>query len=185
MNSCEICAEFCQDDSAVDGLYRPNSLVLRPDIFFPQEGRRGILNVQEDEWGTSIPYLKSSEAKDRVITMTSIPIKSNYISLQKWEGIVLSVSKDSFTARLIDLSHNTSTREICELTINEIAPEDIDLLDVGAIFYWNIGYYDSSRGQRFRQSMIRFRRLPSWSAAEISSAKEAALKVSSVIGWGI
>ena len=61
-------------------------------------------------------------------------------------------------------------------------PEDLDLLEPGAVFYWNIGYRDRPSG-RERISTIRFRRLPVWTADELKVADQEAARVREKIGW--
>ena len=92
---------------------------------------------------------------------------------QRWEGIVRNVGDETFEARLIDKT-GASDDEVVELPLDEVSPPDISLVSPGAIFYWGIGYLDRPSGQRLRQSVIRFRRLPAWSARELESAGEQA-----------
>ena len=67
------------------------------------------------------------------------PNQNIFISLQKWEGIVMDVMDDAFLARLIDLTQK-GTDEEAEFSFDEISEEDKPLIRSGAIFYWNIGY---------------------------------------------
>ena len=95
-----------------------------------------------------------------------------FVSLQKWEGAVLSVTKDAFSARLVDQT-NPNPEEEAEFSIDELDPDDLELLEPGAIFYWNIGYLDKKSG-RIRISDIRFRRLPAWTERDLKEAEIAA-----------
>ena len=52
--------------------------------------------------------------------------------------------------------------EEAEILKSEISDEDLSYIELGAVFYWNIGYHVDSSGQRRRASVIRFRRLPVW-----------------------
>ena len=108
--------------------------------------------------------------------------QDRFVSLHKWEGIVLAVQRDSFLARLIDLTQG-SPEEEGEFSLNDVSGEDMPLLKPGAIFYWNIGYHDSRTGQRRKVSEIRFRRLPAWTAREIEAARREASRLRDVIGW--
>lgn len=123
-----------------------------------------------DTRGKTVPYLK--------------PIKnqSKFTALQKWEGFVLEVGQETFTARLVDLK-NEGIEEEAEIYLNEITPEDYQLLKPGAIFYWSIGYLDHYGGQRFNTGMIRFRRLPGFSKQEIQLAQEKADEIIKLFGW--
>ena len=108
--------------------------------------------------------------------------KDNFISLQKWEGAVLEIKKDSFIARLIDLTKE-SPDETAEMPLEEVSEDDRDLLKEGAVFYWNIGYLNKTCGQRERVSLIRFSRLPSWSKDEIDAAKCETERIKKLLGW--
>ena len=120
--------------------------------------------------------------KDRVVNLKPFTsIRSRFIDLQKWEGIVLDVSKNSFIGRLIDLTHDDQDSE-AEFSFEEVHHEDKPLLTPGAIFYWTIGYKED-RGQRIRASMIRFRRLPARQKEEIEAAKEDAQNTRDLLQW--
>lgn len=100
------------------------------------------------------------------------PFQDSAISLQKWEGVVIEVKKESFIAELRDLI--TENIEETELPIEDISDEDRPLIESGAIFYWAIGYCKTYAGQVKKESLIRFRRLPTWNKAELTRAKKEA-----------
>jgi len=110
------------------------------------------------------------------------PTEARYRLLQKWEGIVLDVQEESFTARLVD-QNNEGPDEEAEFSLEEVTLEDISLLQPGAVFYWNIGFSDKLSGQRERVSIIRFRRLPVWSSSELELAKLEAARLGDKIAW--
>lgn len=105
------------------------------------------------------------------------------VSLQKWQGYVLEVLRDSLLVRLIDLSQKGPDEE-AEIPFEEISPDDQKLIRPGAIFYWNIGYLDFYTGQRVRASIIRFQRLPAWSKEEIDEAKREAERLQDIFDRG-
>lgn len=107
---------------------------------------------------------------------------SRFKSLQKWEGVVTDVLEDSFTARVHDLTRR-GLEEEAEFFKDEISQDDLGLIQPGAVFYWNIGYYDSKSGQRTRQSLIRFRRLPGLSKSQLNRARLEAQRFASSIEW--
>jgi hypothetical protein len=117
-----------------------------------------------------------------IISLKTESRQSAFISLQKWEGVVLEVLSDSFLARLVDLTH-TGPDEEAEFPFDEVSEEDRSLIRPGAIFYWNIGYHNSYSGQRTRTSIIRFRRLPAWTREEIETAEREAERLGKSIGW--
>jgi hypothetical protein len=92
--------------------------------------------------------------------------------LNTWEGAVISIDRQAqtFTARLYDLTNNTRDVSEAEFAIEDVSANDIDLLKVGGVFRWMIGYRKHSFGQRERISAIKFRRLPAWTFDDIKSA---------------
>lgn len=126
-----------------------------------------------DDKSRKFPKLKS------ILRMREyLPVKfeEKFTSLQKWEGYVIEKKEDSFTARLINRTKD-SPEEIAEFDLNEVDKEDLNLVESGAVFYWNIGYLDRKSGGRRRISEIRIRRLPAWSKAELDSAYKEAKKM--------
>jgi len=112
---------------------------------------------------------------------TSERPQDEFVSLQSWEGEVLSVEDDHFFARLVDLTGELDDQE-AEIYRDEVDPGDLPLLHQGAIFYWRIGYL-KRKGQRVRTSAIRFRRLPEWSEKEIEEAGKTAEQTRKLLGW--
>lgn len=135
-------------------------------------------------------YIKEKSIVDKLLDQNSVSIfpykvyamisngkQVPFETLQKWEGYVTNIKKDSFIATLIDLKNQVPDEEV-EIGFEEIAKEDMELVKLGAVFYWNIGYHERHSG-RERSSIIRFRRLPVWSQDEIDSDKLKA-KVKSI-----
>lgn len=81
-------------------------------------------------------------------------------ALQEWEGYVLDVTMDDFTARLMDLTTQSSIEEEeAVIPLCEISDEDIRRMKRGSIFRWVIGY-ENKGGTKRRVSQIVFRDLP-------------------------
>jgi len=106
--------------------------------------------------------------------------KSN--SLQKWEGIVLELKEDRIIARLTNLD-NPLQEDEAEIPLSELEPEDLNLIQPGSVFYWNIGYLDTGKGQRLRTSLIRFRRIPYITKKQIQGAAIDAEDLRQFINW--
>lgn len=94
--------------------------------------------------------------------------------LQQWEGTVETVSRTEFAARLRDLTDRTRPDEQATFDREEVSPDDLELLQPGAVFFWAIGYETSESGQRSRVSRLRFRRLPRWTKRDLARVREAA-----------
>jgi len=127
--------------------------------------------------------LSSNSKKDLISVSEPIFTKTykqkKIIVLQKWEGIVQELLSNSFIARLTDKDNDTE--EEAEILLDEIDPNDTELLEPGAIFYWSIGYDDEASRKRF--SMIKFRRLPTWNKEELEFIKRNSTNVRNAIGW--
>ncbi|MDS4040444.1 MAG: hypothetical protein RKP20_04630 [Candidatus Competibacter sp.] len=147
-----------------------------------------IKQVKQNEEIQAIPnppvYWDANANTKRVTIPCLKPVRtqSKFTALQKWEGFVLEVSEENFTARLVDLK-NKGIEEEAEIYITEVTEEDRPLLKPGAIFYWSIGYLDHYSGQRFNTGMIRFRRLPGFSRQEIDLARKKAQEIRRLFGW--
>jgi hypothetical protein len=80
--------------------------------------------------------------------------------LQRWRGIVTSITRDEFTATIFDLDAPHASPEEVVMSIRDVARPDIELLQVGAVFYWHLGRQLNRHGSIRRFMELRFRRLP-------------------------
>ena len=145
-------------------------------IDYPKEMTQSSLgyNLKSDthnDYTSKIPV----ERYKPLVDLPPKPIREFFDVRQKWEGYVLEVGEDSFLARLIPLKGDETELE-AEIVLEEIDLEDRDLLEAGAVFYWNIGYLDRPDGRR-SVSQIRFRRLPAWTKHEQEKAQEEASRL--------
>jgi len=99
----------------------------------------------------------------------SNPMKEYFNALQKWEGHVTQIGDEVFQARLIPITGQGDEQE-AEIHVSEVTEEDRSMLKLGAVFYWSIGYLEKPSG-RLRASIIRFRRLPTWTTKDIEMAE--------------
>jgi len=88
--------------------------------------------------------------------------------LQEWEGHVLSIAKDTFTARLVDVTTEYSNEEEeADFPLDDLENADRSRIRAGAIFRWIIGYRRGPGGTKGRESRIVFRNLPAWTRKEL------------------
>lgn len=129
---------------------------------------------------TNVP---SSENVDSRMTRASPSSWPREEKLQEWEGRVLSVRGDRFTARLVDVTAGADREEEeGEFPLVEVSDDDRAILRENAIFRWVIGYrYVGATKERFGR--IVFRRLPAWSAAELTAAKDRARDKAEKLVW--
>ena len=101
--------------------------------------------------------------------------------LQEWEGYVIEIGEDDFTARLLDLTAGSShEEEEAVIPFSEISKDDLKHLRLGSIFRWIIGYAHSTNGTKQRVSQIIFRKLPVVTKQDIAEAGEWAKKTAQV-----
>ncbi len=129
--------------------------------------------------GTTGSFLACADAIQGVARIPEIavplppPKQTSSRLLGMWEAYVTSIEDQVFTARLIDLKGNDPDHE-AEFDIASVSDFDLDLLEVGAVFYWSITYIHSLAGQRSTTSDIRFRRRPVWSAQDLRNPEKEA-----------
>lgn len=97
--------------------------------------------------------------------------------LQQWEGTVTVLAEGEFTAELRDLTDPANYREEATFDLDEVSPDDQELLALGAVFRWSIGYRTSAAGQRERVSQLRFVRIPGWRGSVIAEIKQRAAQL--------
>lgn len=106
----------------------------------------------------------------------------NYICQSlNWTGYVIDIKENSFTAKLIDNSENT-TYEIADFDKDDVSECDLNLLNIGATFYWSIGYANQY-GQVIRQSFVRFKRSLNLDVQEFDSILDNARRLEEEISW--
>jgi len=108
-------------------------------------------------------------------------LKNYFFDAQKWYGQVTNIGKETFTAKLQDLS-NSTTDEIGEFEIKEIPIDDFELFKIGATFYWSVGY-EMKNSQISKRSFFRFQRLPNWDTHAIDRASDRADDLNSSLNW--
>lgn len=102
--------------------------------------------------------------------------------LQKWEGRVLEVHPDSFTAVVLDLGDRKTEEEV-EFDLTELSEYDLPLLAPGAVFYWSIGYRVDVNRTKSRSSLIRLRRLPVWSKRDLRQLDDRLAELKRDMDW--
>ncbi|MGE6331788.1 hypothetical protein [Stenotrophomonas sp. NPDC077659] len=116
--------------------------------------------------------LRASEASVRVSHKS---FSATAVSIQAWEGVVEDVLEDErkVYVKLIDKTDRSAGDSFAYVPLDQFDPEDADLIVPGAIFYWYVGYETKPSG-RTRSSMIRFRRVPAWTANDLKRTEAEA-----------
>lgn len=109
---------------------------------------------------------------DAIATLKQIlPSGAHFIQLGFWRGRILETRGSDFTAVLSDQVSN-APEETGTFQVGELSDDDVALISPGAEFYWVVGYQVSAARQRTRTSVIRMRRLPTYSSEEVERAND-------------
>jgi hypothetical protein len=101
----------------------------------------------------------------------------------EWEGYVLEVNEEAFSARLQAVKGVAEDcSEIAEFDLSEIPLGDRDLVKPGGIFRWVVGL-ESWGGTRQRYSRVVFRRLPAWTPRTLEASFFELKELVSGISW--
>jgi hypothetical protein len=147
---------------------RPEEVLIPEDIAGPTADTATTGSSRVGEPLTSV----TESALRKIVRLPETnPAPYHFDMRGQWEGTVTAISGDEFTVVLRDLMGPKAEEYDATFAIEEISDEDRDLLQIGAIFYWTIGYRVLHR-QRLRVSEIRFRRLPAWSRADIARVEK-------------
>jgi hypothetical protein len=124
--------------------------------------------VPENVESLSVTPARVAEANTSMAASTN-ETTERFTVLRQWEGYVQALASDGFTARVTDMKNPQELMEV-EIDLEEIPQVDRPLVEIGAIFYWTVGYNDKPTGRQ-RTSDIKFRRLPVWIQFEIEEAQ--------------
>ena len=99
---------------------------------------------------------------------------------QRWVGHVIEIKNNQFKARLEDLTQ-PGTSELGLFDIEDTFDEK-EMIKLGAIFYFSIGY-EVRRGQYTKQRFLRFQRLSEWTVTDYDNAIDRAARIESNLKW--
>lgn len=187
-------AQSLLQETETPSAIRPMSVdydLNRPEIIrhmVSAKKRRLNGNTSQDSqegWDTISQIYVSSEDTLELPEFKPKPavLQPSFVALQEWEGYVVDIQKDFFTARLLDRTFDAEVEtELADFPLSDVSDGDLDLLKPGAIFRWAIGYI-RNRGTKIRASQIVFRRLPQWREQDLADAQEQANALAASIPW--
>jgi len=126
---------------------------------------------------SSVSSVNKTSSSDTANIFES-PSKSklnNFIVINQWKGEVIACNSKEFDAIIIDLKEG-GTKEEITFSIDDVSEDDRNLIQEGAIFYWEIGYH-VFRGTRMKASKLKFRRMPPLSRRKIDQLFDYANKM--------
>lgn len=134
-------------------------------------------------WGPALSddtAVARSEAPQRTFAapmadaMVPREVSANSTPLQIWEGTVLEVNRAAGVMQvLLDAKIGQMPRHTGEIELEWVSDQDQDLVRPGAVFYLTL-FKRSKRGSIENAQELRFRRRPSWSAAQLKQIEEDA-----------
>ncbi len=167
-------------------LKKENNYILdavNTEINIPKTGNGSL--IEEDNMERSNDKDNYSSISEFFLPNFSEKINldfQNYFSkTQKWVGYVEEIKDREFTAKLYDVN-KPGTYETGDFSFDDVSLEDRKLLTIGAVFYWSVGQ-EVRNSQVYNQSLIRFKRVPNWSVAEIDSTADRADYLSKNLKW--
>jgi hypothetical protein len=111
---------------------------------------------------TSSTYVWGSQKANTVVDVphafTRRRIENRSVNtLQEWEGLVESIDRDCFTARIRDLTNSGNPEEIATIPLEEVDPDELPRVVPGALFHLFIGFTRRG-GSRRRETFTYFRK---------------------------
>lgn len=161
-----------------------NAIVAGSIISRVNRDVRILENIDSDQIIPGSYENENTEQADfsKVKTLYGFKDASHYSKkTQRWIGYVLTVEGNTFKSRLEDLT-TPGTDEVSEFEISDISPEDRELLQRGAVFYWSIGE-TMSNGQLKKESIIRFKRSAPFSSRDIDRMEDRAEFILKTVSW--
>ncbi|MBP6721943.1 MAG: hypothetical protein KA239_06465 [Bacteroidia bacterium] len=153
-----------------------------------------ILNAKIKEEKESIQDLKATLANhnvrqkqtfdiSRFVTLVKPKHPAYFNASQSWIGHVLEVDENGFYAKLSD-QNDPTTFETASFNkkSSDYPIEDSALIQVGAVFYWSVGFESTIRGWR-KKSVLRFKRSPSINEDELDSLYDKADALFDQLNW--
>lgn len=93
-------------------------------------------------------------------------LRERVIGMEKWEGRVVEIDSDFFTAELIPLGSGSAVA-FADFDLDVLTPGDQKGLAVGDTLYLTVRTI-SDRGLRTRTSSVRLRRLGAWAEEDLT-----------------
>ncbi|MBW1789043.1 MAG: hypothetical protein JRK53_20915 [Deltaproteobacteria bacterium] len=129
----------------------------------------------EDDSGLTASDKKTPDVPIKLVPFLD-PLKGSFKMLQQWEGRVVETGGSEFTAIIADKTNPDVENQFVTVNTEDITPNEVSLMEPGAVFYWSIGFFDYPGRGRSRESRIRFRRLMGPSKADIARAEKIGKK---------
>jgi len=110
----------------------------------------------------------------RVKYLLPVDVNADSTPMQVWEGTVLGVNHETAVMQvLLDPKIGQMPRHTGEVDLEWVSEQDQDLVRPGAVFYLTL-FKRTRQGSIENSQELRFRRRPSWSAAQLKQIENDA-----------
>ena len=157
----------------------PEPTVKTPAVLAANGDGLGSMSVVEGLPARNRPKIPAEEIV--LLPQRVLRASQKFKALQRWEGTVLSTTRDGFYALLRDLD-SAKAEEKTLFSSEEVSPDDHSLIAMGAVFYWYVGYETTASGQRKLTANVRFRRIPAWTRSQIEDVRNKAKQLEALFG---
>lgn len=168
-----------RSDSILGGRY---ILAQKPGDIEPPSSRNRGNGID----AATVEQISGNEPEVKRRTVIEIPRMEappqSFKPLQQWRGTVTTIGEAEFDAELRDLTDRARVREAATFRFDELSDGDQYLVQIGAVFYWSIGYELTPTRQRKLVATIIFRRLPAWTKRQLDAVKARANEIEEILG---
>lgn len=177
MFKADLSASTSQKSETLDGLdaeITAEDIVQQAIARLDLEARRGFGPRTGARWANAnvhSSFADHGQARAGLSGIADLP-PARLHALQEWEGYVVEIGDDDFTARLTDLTAGASyEREEAVIPLIQLSDGDAAKMREGSVFRWVIGYERSAAGARKRFSVIVFRDLGALTEADLRAGE--------------
>lgn len=153
-----------------------NNSVVK-DIYESKNNENNFLEQESNE--LKIDY--SLPTKNNLFLFSNSKPLNYSKKTNRWIGIVTKIKQNTFESKLEDLDI-MGTYEIGEFDFSDISPEDLPLVEEGAVFYWSVGQV-MDKGQLKKEFMIRFKRSIPLTVKELDEIEDWAEHKHQSLNW--
>jgi hypothetical protein len=168
-----IAIDRYRDDISKIAMRRPNLTLHGVDFSdWTLERLESIETIEMDSDGCLSDL---SGLNERSPVRPIVRLGSALTPLREWEGFVEAISAESFFVKLSDVTDTAGLpTDEAEFELKDLSGADRELLRVGSIIRWVVGFERLANDQRQRVSRVHVRRIPVFRVSGIDEARNEA-----------
>ena len=143
----------------------------------PSEAKRSV-------WKRRLKDVAGKQPRSSAPGQSNVPVRRFVLGPKSVQRVckVETILRDRFTATFREPGKPVQR---VRFDISIVSPNDLPLLQVGATFYWCMGYRQDNDGDRAYVSFLRFRRFPRLSEKQVEAARQRAVDIAAAGGWDL